>query len=269
LVNPVLAPDSSLAIGSFVTPTQAIPTAPAAVVAAEISVPTAEEAQSQLETPPAPETRPSLPLPTQGQIIPPSDDPNILYYTAAGDSLPVVSLRFGVNMDEIKSPEQIERRGLIPPGQLLIIPNRLGEISSRSKLLPDSEVTFSPSTIDFDIQEFVDSAGGYLSTHNQWLATTGITSGADVIARIALEYSVNPRLLLAFLEYQSGWVYGMPADPTAITYPMGHQDESRQDLYLQAAWFASRVMDGYYGWKEGRRLVVTFNDGGVLRLARS
>jgi LasA protease len=266
LVHPVLTPDSSLAISRVITPTQALPTPVVVVAAAETTLPT-PEVVPPVEITQQPEQRPSLPLPTQGQIIPPSDDPSILYYTTAGDSLPVVSLRFGVNMDEIKSPVAIERRGLIPPGQLLIIPNRLGETSSRSKLLPDSEVTFSPSTVDFDIHSFVEAAGGYLSTHSQYLATTGVTSGADVIARIALEYSVNPRLLLAYLEYQSGWVYGTPPNQGAIDYPMGYRDEARKDLYLQAAWFASRVMDGYYGWKEGRKLVVTFNDGSVLRLA--
>ncbi len=270
LAYPVLAPDASQVVRRVTTPTSTLPTAPA--VAAVETVPLSTE--SEIEAPVIPtevptqvEQRPSLPLPTQGQIIPPSEDPSILYYTVAGDSLPVVSLRFGVNMDEIKSPEQIERKGLIPPGQLLIIPNRLGETSARTKLLPDSEVTFSPSTIDFDIHGFVDAAGGYLAGYSQYLATTGMTSGADVIARIALEYSVNPRLLLAFLEYQSGWVYGTPADQNAIDYPMGHRDETKKGLYLQAAWFASRVMDGYYGWKEGRLLVVSFEDGSVLRLA--
>ncbi len=209
----------------------------------------------------------SIPLPTQGQIIPPSEETHILYYTIAGDSLPMVSNRFGVDMDDITSPQLIERRGLIAPGQLLIIPNNLEVTSSRSKLLPDSEVTFSPSTIDFDIHGFVDEAGGYLSSHTQWLSSTGTTSGADVIARIALEYSVNPRLLLAFLEYQSGWVYGYPQDELAERYPMGYVDSAKEDLYLQSAWFASRVMDGYYGWREGRRLVVNFKDGHTLRLA--
>jgi LasA protease len=269
-VYPVLAPDSSLAISNIALQTRTVPTEPVVVVQ---PVSTAEIVNIEKIPPvPTPTTEPQplpqIPLPTQGQIIPPNEDPDILYYTAAGDSLPVLSLRFGVNMDEIKSPAPIERKGLLPPGQLLIIPNRLGETSSRSKLLPDSEVTFSPSTIDFDIHGFVESAGGYLSTYSQWLATTGITSGADVIARIAKEYSVNPRLLLAYLEYQSGWVYGSPESQFARDYPMGYVNfDQRGMLYQQAAWFASRVMDGYYGWKEGRRLVVTFTEGGVLRLA--
>jgi hypothetical protein len=150
---------------------------------------------------------------------------------------------------------------------LLIIPNRIGETSSSSKLLPDSEVTFSPSTVDFDIQAFVDQAGGYLSTYTEYLASTGWTSGADIIGRVALEYSVNPRLLLAFLEYKSGWVYGTPQTEFDTVYPMGYANSLKEDLYLQCAWFASTVMDGYYGWREGRTLVVDYLDGQIVRLA--
>lgn len=261
LAYPVLAPDSMRSVSM-----------------ADTLTPTAEPSMTLQESDPATPVPTAIPtiahretklLPTQGQVIPPSEDTHILYYTIAGDSLPVVSLRFGVDMNTITSPEPIEREGLIPPGQLLIIPNNLSETSSTHKLLPDSEVTFSPSTIDFDIDGFVDAAGGYLATYEEYLASTGWTSGADIIGRVALEYSVNPRLLLAFLEYKSGWVYGFP-DPendTALTYPMGYVNNMKKNLYLQAAWFASRVMDGYYGWREGRQLVIDFQDSQVLRLA--
>jgi len=39
-----------------------------------------------------------------------------------------------------------------------------------------------------------------------------VLSGAAVVQRVADELSVNPKLLLAVLEYQSGWVFGAPAD---------------------------------------------------------
>jgi hypothetical protein len=179
----------------------------------------------------------------------------------------MVASHFGVDVEAITSPEAIEREGLLPPDQLLIIPNTLSETSAKTKLLPDSEVTFSPSTIDFDIDAFIETAGGYLSTYRQWLQSTGWTSGAGVIARVAMDYSVNPRLLLAFLEFYSGWVYGQPQNSHAETYPMGCIDDSKTGLYLQAAWFASTFMEGYYGWREGRRLVINFDDGQVVRLA--
>ena len=259
LTYPVIAPDTNPGGGMAVNETET----PAAV-----SVFTEELSN---KTPPteAVVEGTTVPVPTQGQIVPPSDDTHILYYTIAGDSLPVVSLHFGVDINEITSPEPLDPKGLLPPGQLLVIPNKLDETSSTTKLLPDSEITFSPSTIDFNINEFVDSAGGYLATYEEYLASTGWTSGADIIARIALEYSVNPRLLLGFLEYQSGWVYGFPdaENNLLIEYPMGYVNSMKKNLYLQSAWFASMVMDGYYGWREGRRLVIDFQDGQVLRLA--
>ena len=112
-------------------------------------------------------------------------------------------------------------------GQLLIIPNRLGETSSTSKLLPDSEVTFSPSTVDFDIEAFVTQAGGYLSTYTEYLASTGWTSGADIIGRVASGIFCSIRgLLLAFLEYKSGWVYGTPQNRVRHRVPHGLRQQS-------------------------------------------
>ena len=263
LVYPVFAPDANLGSGySMLDPS---PTEIAEVMT-DAATQTPDLVEPCVEPTPTQEME-SLPLPTQGQIVPPSEDTHILYYTIAGDSLSVVSSHFGVDVDDITSPDPIEREGLIPPNQLLIIPNNLSETSSKTKLLPDSEVTFSPSTIDFDINAFVDAAGGYLSTYQQWLQSTGWTSGANVIARVALDYSVNPRLLLAFLEHYSGWVYGQPQDNAAETYPMGCIDLSKRGLYLQAAWFASTFMEGYYGWREGRRLVINFEDDQELRIA--
>ena len=51
--------------------------------------------------------------------------PPLLYYTQAGDTLPVVAVRFGVEESEITSPDPIPATALLKPNQLLIIPNRL------------------------------------------------------------------------------------------------------------------------------------------------
>lgn len=263
LVYPVLAPNAEPGSGYSMTEP---PSMEIAEVLTEAATPTLVLPEPTAIPTPEQE-RKSLPIPTEGQIVPPSEGGPILYYTIAGDSLAMVGSHFGVDVEDITSPQPIEREGLLPPDQLLLIPNRLSETSSKAKLLPDSEVTFSPSTIDFDINAFVDAAGGYLSTYRQWLQSSGWTSGADVIARVALDYSVNPRLLLAFLELYSGWVYGYPQDSAAELYPMGYADQSKRGLYLQAAWFASTFMEGYYGWREGRRLVINFQDGQVIRLA--
>ena len=79
-------------------------------------------------------------------------------------------------------------------------------------MIPDNEVVFSATSLDFDISAYVLDAGGYLSTFREYLGTTGWTSGAHEIERLAYENSVNPRLLLAILDYETQWVRGKPAE---------------------------------------------------------
>jgi LasA protease len=191
----------------------------------------------------------------------------VLYYTQAGDTLPVVAVRFGVQPEEITSPDPIPETSLLNPGQLLLIPNRLADTTASDQLMPDSEVVFSPSAADFDVTAFADQAGGFLSTHLEFLGSTGMTRGADVVARVAIENSINPRMLLALLEYESGMVYGPPTDPQKIDYAMGKIDLREKGLYNQLTWAVSQLSSGYYGWREGRLTEIRFSDGVVARLA--
>ena len=230
-------------------------------------------------TPPLPDPVLETPMPTaSAQISPPVEatpSPTaeiinttpFLYYSQAGDTLPVVAVRFGVKPDEITSPEPIPTTSLLNPGQLLIIPRRLTNATSSQHLMPDSEVVFSPSAVDFDVSAFVEQAGGYLSRHSEYLASTGLTRSADIIARVAIENSINPRLLLALLEYQSGWVYGEPADLAKSDYPMGKIDLKYKSLYHQLTWAVNQLSIGYYDWREGRLTEIHFSDGITARLA--
>lgn len=190
----------------------------------------------------------------------------IIYYTQAGDTLPVVAVRFNVQPEEITSPAEIPEKALFNPGQLLIIPNRLANTTSSQHFMPDSEIVYSPSAIDFDVNAFVDDAGGYLSSYSQYLATTGITSGPDVVNRIAIENSINPRLLLALLEYQGGWIYSQEPAGDA-EYAFGIVNRRDRGLYKQLAWAVNQLSIGYYGYREGRLTEITFQDGITARLA--
>ena len=179
----------------------ALPTPAAPIEKTVISQLESSEPQPTLAVSPAPDEPEATPLPTTPPEIAP-----ILYYTQAADTLPVVAVRFGVQQDEITSTEPIPAQGFLNPGQLLVIPNRLGETTSSDQLMPDSEVVYSPSTTDFDIAAYLAKAGGKLSTYQEWHKSTGLISGASVITRVAEENSINPRLLLSLLEYQGGWV---------------------------------------------------------------
>lgn len=191
----------------------------------------------------------------------------ILYYSQAADTLPVVAVRFGVQLEEITSPEPIPDGNLLPPNQLLIIPRHLMNTTSSQRLLPDSELVYSPSATDFDVAAFAKEAGGFLSTYSAWLQSTKTTTGADVIERVALENSINPRLLVALLEYQSNWVYGQPLTQDQIDYPMGLIDPNVKGLYQQLVWAVNHLSLGYYSWREGRLIELQFSDGITARLA--
>lgn len=222
------------------------------------------------EDPPAtsPALGPPTPTAPATATLPPDavDTSPYLYYAQAGDTLHALSLRFSVLPEEIKSNEPIPPTGLINPNQLLVIPRRLFNISTNERLIPDSEIVYGPSATDFNVPGFVSFGNGYLNAYQEYLGSTGQTSGAEVLARVALENSINPRMLLALLEYQSGWVFSMPTG-VKKDYPMGNVDAANKGLFQQLTWAADQLGIGYYSWREGTLTELAFQDGVSLRLA--
>jgi LasA protease len=186
--------------------------------------------------------------------------PPILYYTQAGDTLPAIAVRFKVSIDDIISAEPLTKTGFLDPNILLMIPPMFSDLASNLKLMPDSEIVFSPSALDFDINSFVADAGGYLSTYREYLNSEGWIDGAGVIRKVAIENSINPRLLLSLLQYKSNWVYGQPADENSIQYPLGHVAKFKNGLYFQLTWAVSQLSYSYYGWREGIMTDIPFVD---------
>ena len=210
--------------------------------------------QTDLEVPPPPSPTPIKTGP-------------ILYYTQAGDTLNAIAVRFGVGLDEITSPDPIPGVSFINPNQLLIIPNRLSNTTVSTHVLPDSELVYSLSALDFDINAYVHDAGGYLEGYHEYLGSNGETYGGDVIRILSSDNSINPRLLLALLEYQSGWVSSWPSNLALRDYPMGIIDLDKKGLLRQMKWVVNQLSIGYYGWREGRLSEIRFKDGVTARLA--
>ena len=206
-------------------------------------------------------------LPLEARPIAYVVDAPISYYAQSGDSLGVLAVRYGVDASEIRSTGEIPAKGFIPAGQLLLIPNKLGETSPGTKIFPDSEVANSPSAVGFDLEAYVASAGGYLASYQEPLYANGMKTGAEIVAIVAKEFAIHPRLLLALLEYESNWVFGQPASEEARSYPLGFIQEGKVGLYKQLVMAAGVIESGYYGWREGTVVALTFPDGRSLRLA--
>jgi LasA protease len=195
--------------------------------------------------------------------------PTLLYYTQSGDWLPAVAIRFGVDVNEIASPKILPAKGLLDPGTLLIIPDTLDrspDYTPALQLIPDNELIFSATSIDFDVATYVKDAGGYLSTYREYLGTTGWTSGAGAIQRLANENSVNPRLLLAILDYETRWVRGQPDNNLRLDYPLGYENFRYKGMFMQLVWAANQLSKGYYDWRAGKITELTFRDGNKLRI---
>ncbi len=210
---------------------------------------------------PGPSLVVALPTPQPGAALLP-----VTYITQSGDTLSALASRFGVEPGEISPPQPAA--GLLPIGQALSIPNQLGEAPYPSAALPDSAIIYSPAVGDFQINDYITQAGGYLSTYgekvdDEWL------SGSEIIRRVSVEDSINPKLLLAFLEFRSGWVRGQPFSYTQPEYPIGFYVPNYKGLYLELCLVAKELNLGYYGWRQGSLTELAFQDGSHVRISPS
>jgi len=199
--------------------------------------------------------------------LPTSDTPPILYYSQSGDTLSAVATRFGVDIAEITSTESPPSTGLIDPGTLLVIPEKGVEYGPNDQIMPDSEIVFSVGAADFDIYAYVAEAGGDLATYREFLSSTGWSTGSQIIERIAIENSINPRLLLSLLDYEGKWVTSSPQDYLHSQFPMGFEKQFDKGVFRQLVLAVNALHNGYYGWRAGTLTRLTFPNGERLRLA--
>lgn len=210
--------------------------------------------------------------PTQVPIFQPTVDPNSTpvssgdaYTVMPGDTLAALTLRFDVDPSQIPLPQGLSPDGLLSAGMVLNIPSSIQGTFSSDLAIPDAEVVYSPTAADFDVDEYIMSAGGFLASYSEEHEEETL-SGAQIVERIARQASVNPRLLLAFLEYRSGWVRGQPSDQEHIRFPIGFYVPGRSGLYEELSMSATQLNLGYYGWRQGNRIHIKFADGQTVRL---
>ncbi|MGQ9503025.1 MAG: LysM peptidoglycan-binding domain-containing protein [Anaerolineae bacterium] len=185
----------------------------------------------------------SVPIPT------PSGPPIDLYVVQPGDTLSAIAYnRCGCDVEELMALNQISDATLLQVGQRLRIPVRTKYSGPMLRLLPDSEVVYSPAYRDFDIAGFVKEQGGYLARYTERV-NGRVRTGAEVVQLVAQTFSVGPRVLLALLEYQSKWVTGEPDSQVTLNFPLSHGHGGQSGLYFQLGWAANRINEGYYTYK--------------------
>ncbi len=189
-----------------------------------------------------------------------------IYTVKANDTLAKIALNHQVSVSQILAENQLDNPNLIEIGQELIIPPAtINEEGSGMKIISDSELIYGPTAAGFALGDVIAQKGSYLLSYSEEIEGD-VFSGADIIQRVADENSVNPRLLISLLEYQSHWLSeARPAENT-IKYPMGFASAYREGLYKQLSWAANELNRGYYLWEQNRLAVWTLVDGAVFRI---
>ncbi len=205
-------------------------------------------------------SNPLLPRRTpSGPILTPTpDEPHLLpsarrepekYQVQAGDTLGQISQKYGVSLELLTEANQLANPNILEVGQVLTIPAPIAEGSgSDFKIIPDSELVNGPGAIGFNLQDFITSQGGFLANYSEEVEGRSM-NGAAIVQRVAQNYSVHPRLLLAVLENQSGWVTQPDPVKSSRKYPIGIRNPGREGLYRELAWAANNLNRGYYLWR--------------------
>jgi hypothetical protein len=190
------------------------------------------------------------------------------YISQTGDTLGSVASHFNTSEGEIRgaNPQLPDDVTTFPPGFPLQVPSYYVPLTgSPFQILPDSEVVNGPTAVDFDIRSEILRRPGFLSEIDSF-AYRRQRDAWNVVDIIALNYSINPRLLLALMEYQTN-ALSVPFPPgNEMTYPMGVEDAGYRGLFWQLIWAAERLSDGYYGWRTGSLTSLELTDGLTMRV---
>lgn len=187
----------------------------------------------------------------------------LLYRVQAGDTLDLLAQRFSVPLDELLRLNNLAAGDSLVVDELILIPARLDQTGPDFKIIPDSELVYSLGVAGFDVEGFIEAQGGYLARHRDFVRGS-MRSGAEIVRMVALDHSISPRLLLAILEYRSGWVTD-PAEPEDKSSPI-FQNPRRQGLFNQLDWLADTLNPGYYRWRDGSMTALDFPGGAQARI---
>ena len=194
------------------------------------------------------------------------------YQSQNGDTLASLALRFRTTVAVIQArnpglaPTGLGPNQTLPPGLPLDLPfDGIPNVRFETRLLPDSEVVYSPSAAGFDVRGYVLSQPGFLAGYTEVLSPTQpAKAGWEIVALYARAYSLNPRLLLALLEHQSGALSNPTPDPFLLKHPLAVASSAMEaGLSHQLGWVSNQLNYGYYGWRLGSVLSFGLADGPV------
>jgi murein DD-endopeptidase MepM/ murein hydrolase activator NlpD len=202
------------------------------------------------------------PLPARG-IYKPGE--LVDYIAQSGDTLPALSARFNTTVDEILEANPFIPRDAttMPPGMPMKIPIYfLALWASPFQIIPDHVFVNGPTVIGFNTSAYLESQPGWLKNYRVY-ASGRWRTGGGMVDFVATNYSINPSLLLAILEYQGGALTQLK--PPVKKNLLGFTRQYWENPYLQLVMAANALNNGYYGWRVGNLVEFEGLDGILIR----
>lgn len=212
-------------------------------------------------TPSGPTSTPIIPTPNPTR---PPKNITVSYTVQDGDTLASIASIYGITVEMlIKLNPSLTATTVIFPKQVINVPDRPVNTTPNFKIIPDSELVNSPAARGFDVAQYIRFQPGFIRIYSESVGGK-IMTGAEIVQFLATANSINPRILLALIEFRGGWISN-PAPPAdQIDYPLGYHNESKKGLFKQLSWAADWLNDGYYGWKYRGLTTIQFIDKSQL-----
>ena len=182
------------------------------------------------------------------------------YETQTGDTVISIAAHFNTTPEEVWALNPtLSPTNTLAAGQAMTIPAYWFPLGgSPYKIIPDVDFVYGPSSVNFDIDAFVNEQPGWLRNAPQFVAGKQRSAGQTVLY-VARMYSVSPRLLLALMEWRTGALTNPEATAEQRSQPLGDLGRVR-GLYQQLAYAAEEMSLGYYGWRTGQLTTLRLMD---------
>lgn len=193
-----------------------------------------------------------------------NSEPFLVHPVAAGETLGFIARLYGRSLEELLTLNEMSESDILFVGQEIRVPQEATLVGPSFKIIPDSELVYGPAARNFSVRDFSAPLNGYLLAYSEDVEGQSL-EGPEIVQLVADRFSINPRLLLAILEYRAGWVT-QPANADN-PFPLGYLEASKPGLYTQLSWAANEFNWGYYGRSEANLATFSAADGTRLAVA--
>ena len=190
-----------------------------------------------------------------------------------GDTLSGIAASYGTTLSALMAMNELSNPDLLAIGQIIKLPPPPQSNSPNIRTLSNKRLVRAGGANGFDVDGFVSSQPGLLSAIGDMVDTRRadgvaisefLTSG-QIVERVSLEYSVDPRILLSILDYKAGLLSRNDPELAEQIFPLlslfDSEDQDHTGLYALLSWLADRLNQGFYGWKYRNKKIVELSGG--------